>query len=154
MLLPSIFGEDLWDDLDNFFDFSSNRNQTSSSTLPTRAVADPTGLMRTDIRETETGYVLDVDLPGFDKSNVSAELKDGYLTISASRKDESNEKDDKGRFIRRERYYGNARRTFFVGEDVKQEDVHARYVDGILQVQVDKHPAQPKVSSTTIAIEG
>ncbi len=98
----------------------------------------PASVMKTDVKETEDSYELDVDMPGFKKEDVKAELKDGYLTINASTKNESNEKDKKGKYVRRERYYGSCSRSFYVGKEVKQEDIKAKFEDGVLKISVPK----------------
>src|SRR5699024_10874335 len=89
--------------------------------------------MKTDIREHDTGYELDIDLPGFKKDEIKAELENGYLTISATKSANNDEKDKKGKYIRRERYAGTMQRSFFVGDDVTQEDIKAKFENGILQ---------------------
>ena len=145
MLLPSIFGDNLFDE---FVDdmFPANTRKTYRQ-LPS--------IMRTDIRETDDSYVLDVELPGFKKEDVKAELKDGNLTISASSKVEDEQKDENGKFIRRERFYGNCSRSFYVGEHVEETDVKAKFEDGILKVFVPKKEAKPVVEEKKyIPIEG
>lgn len=147
MLLPSIFGEDLFD---NFFD---------DFTRPARSVArystPTTSVMRTDIKETDAGYELDIDLPGYKKEDVQAELKEGYLTITAKSQKENDEKDSDGKYIRRERYLGTCSRSFYVGEEITQEDIRARFENGILKLSVPKKEAKPKVEeSKYIQIEG
>ena len=110
--------------------------------------------MRTDIKESEDGFELDIDLPGYKKEDVKAELKDGYLTISAQTSTDSDEKED-GRYIRRERYYGTCSRSFYVGKEVTQDEIRARFEDGILKVAVPKKQAKPAVEeSRYIQIEG
>lgn len=110
--------------------------------------------MRTDVKENETGYELDIDLPGCKKENVKAELKDGYLKISAESRQDNEEKDDAGKYIRRERYYGTCSRSFYVGEAVTQEDIKARFEDGILKISVPKKVKPAVEESRYIAIEG
>jgi HSP20 family molecular chaperone IbpA len=111
--------------------------------------------MKTDIRENETGFELDIDLPGYKKEDVKAQLKDGYLTISAESKQDNDEKDEKGKFIRRERFYGTCSRSFYVGEEVTEQDIKAKFEDGILKVSVPKKEAKPEVEENKyIAIEG
>ncbi len=147
MLMPSIFGENLFDDFFNDFARPSKslmRYQTPASNV-----------MRTDIKETASGYELDIDLPGYKKSEVQAELKEGYLTINASTSRDDGEKNKDGQYIRRERYYGSCSRSFYVGDAVTQEDIKARFEDGILKVCVPKKEAKPEVEeSKYIAIEG
>ena len=100
-------------------------------------------------------YELDVDMPGFSKEDIKVELKDGYLTISASTKKDNDEKDENGKYIRRERYMGSCSRSFQVGDSVKQEDIKAKFENGILKLSVPKEEAQPKVEENKyIAIEG
>lgn len=147
MLMPSIFGEKLFDDF--FGDFAR----------PSRAIAGystpMSNVMRTDIKESDAGYELDIDLPGYRKEDVQAELKDGYLTISAATKKENDEKNSDGKYIRRERYYGTCSRSFYVGEEVTQDDIKAKFQDGILKVSFPKKEAKPAVeTSKYIAIEG
>ena len=144
MLLPSIFGEDLFD---RFFD------------MPVRTVARPENhnreLMKTDVKETENAFELLISLPGVKKENIQVELKEGYLTISANTKTENEEKDEKAHYIRRERYVGAASRTFYVGEDVTKEDIKAKYTDGVLTLNIPKVEAKPKVEEKHyISIEG
>ena len=137
MLVPSIFGEDLFD---NFFDdFARPTRSVVRYSTPT------TNVMRTDIRETDTGYELDIDLPGYKKEDVQAELKDGYLTITAKTENSNDEKDANGKYIRRERYSGTCSRAFYVGEDITQQDIGARFENGILKLSVPKKDAKPKV---------
>ena len=106
-------------------------------------------IMKTDIRDTEDSYELDVDLPGYKKDEISAQLKDGYLTISASKNTENEEKDKKGNYIRRERYNGTMSRSFYVGDALTQEDIKAAFKDGILRLQfpkeIQKQEEQPKL---------
>jgi len=112
-------------------------------------------LMRTDIRDTEQGYELDIDMPGYKKEDIKAELKDGYLTIQAQTSSNRDEKDEKGRYIRRERYSGSCQRRFYVGKEVTQEDIKARFDNGILKLTVPKKEALPKTEENHyIAIEG
>ena len=139
MLMPSIFGEDLFDDWMRFSFGSCNESS----------------LMKTDIRDNDGHYELDVDMPGFSKEDIKVELKDGYLTISASTKKDNDEKDENGKYIRRERYMGSCSRSFHVGDSVKQEDIKAKFEDGILKLSVPKEEAQPKAEENKyIAIEG
>lgn len=143
MLRPSIFGENLFDDWMNFpFDGSLFGGKSEKH------------LMQTDIRETDQTFELDIDLPGFQKDEISAKLDNGYLTIEASRGDSKDEKDADGRYIRRERYSGHCSRSFYVGENVTQEDIHAKFADGILRLSVPKKEKQEIEQKSYIAIEG
>ena len=147
MLMPSIFGENLFDDF--FDDFARPARNVVRYNTPV------TNIMKTDIREHDMGFELDIDLPGYRKEDVKAELKDGYLTISAQTRSDNDEKEENGKYIRRERYYGTCSRSFYVGEEVTQEDIRARFEDGILKVCVPKKEAKPAVEeSRYIAIEG
>ena len=102
--------------------------------------------MRTDVKETEDSFELDIDLPGYKKEDVKAELKDGYMKVSAETKQVTNTGDEeKGKYLRRERYFGSCSRTFYVGDDIKQEDIRARFEDGILKISIPKKekPEEP-----------
>ena len=109
-------------------------------------------VMKTDIREREDGYLLDIELPGFKKEEIKMELEDGYLTIAAQKGLDKDEQDKKGRVLRQERYAGACSRSFYVG-NVKPEDVKAKYEDGVLSVIVPKEDVKKLASSTAIAIE-
>ena len=105
-------------------------------------------LMKTDIRETESGYILDVDLPGFSKENIQAELKDGYLTITATRSENNEGQENEGKYLRRERFQGTCKRSFYVGEYLHENDINAQFTDGVLKLSFPKErepePEQPK----------
>lgn len=131
MLMPSIFNDSLFDD---FFDFN----------YPTFRY-DTTELMKTDIKETDNGYEVTMNLPGVKKEDVKAELKDGYLTIQASSNTSKDEKDNDGRYIRRERYAGTCSRSFYVGDAVTQEDIKAKFENGTLTLDIPKKDAKPAV---------
>ena len=137
-MLPSVFGEKLFDDMFN----------DAFTLVPAFAKNASIGsgiknLMKTDVRELENTYELDIDLPGFKKEDVRIELDKGYLTISASRTADNDEKDKKGQYIRRERYSGECCRSFYIGENVEPKDVTAKFENGILQIAFPKAP-QPK----------
>ncbi len=146
-MLPSIFGENLFDD---FFGDPFGMMPRGRDPLYGKHAKN---LMKTDVRETDGSYELDIDLPGFKKDEVSVELKDGYLTIQAAKGLDKDETDKKGRYIRQERYAGACSRSFYVGADVEPADVSARFEDGILRLSIPKveHKALPK--TTAIAIE-
>ena len=147
MLVPSIFGEDLFDTF--FDDFTRPARNVARYSTPAANV------MRTDIKETDSGYELDIDLPGYKKEDVKAQLKDGYMTISAKTHQENDEKDSNGKYVRRERFYGTCSRSFYVGEDITEEDIKAKFEDGILKISVPKKEAKPQVEKEKyIAIEG
>ena len=149
MMMPSVFGESLFVDFMDFTfekEFFSRRNPLYGKRAQ--------NVMKTDIKETDAGYEMDIDLPGFKKEDVSAKLEKGYLTITAAKGLDKDEKNDKGVYIRRERYTGECARTFFVGEDVKQEDIKAKFEDGILKVSILKVEPKKVEEKKYIAIEG
>ena len=110
--------------------------------------------MKTDIREHDEGYEVDIDLPGFKKDEISIELENGYLTVSAAKGLDKDEEDKKGKYIRKERYAGAMQRSFYVGENLTDEDIKAKYENGILKLSVPKKPAKAVEAKKTIAIEG
>ena len=110
--------------------------------------------MKTDVKETDGSYEVDIDLPGFKKDEINAKLENGYLTISAAKGLDKDEKDKKGKYIRRERYAGAMSRSFYVGEGVTQDEIKARYEDGILKLTVPKKDAKAVEKNDYIAIEG
>ena len=149
MLVPmrrnhSLLSELMSDPFDAFFDAPQMPLQKTSPTL-----------MRTDIKETEDGFELVVDMPGFKKEDVQAELKEGYLTISAETKSETEDSDKAGTYVRKERFSGKCSRTFFVGDDIEEDDIKAKFENGTLKIDVPKKQEQPKLDEKkTIAIEG
>ena len=150
MMMPSIFGENLFDDdwMDFPFEheFFGKKNPLYGKNAK--------NMMKTDIRETENSYEVDIDLPGFKKDEINASLNNGYLTISAAKGLDKDEKDKEGKYIRQERYAGAMSRSFYVGESVKQEDVKAKYENGILKLSVPKKAPEAVASNNYIAIEG
>ncbi len=157
MLMPSIFGENLFDDwfdsFDNFpFYMDKDMNNAEKKLYGKKAGR----IMKTDIKETDKGYELIVDLPGFTKDEIKASVENGYLTISAAKGLDKDEKEkESGRYIRQERYAGSCERSFYVGEAVKQEDVKAEFKHGILKLFVPKKEAEKAVEQNKyIAIEG
>ena len=148
-MLPSNFGENLFDD---FFGDPFGMMPRGRDPLYGKHAKN---LMRTDVRETEDAYELDVDLPGFKKDEVTLELKDGCLTVSAKTEENKDEKDENGKYIRRERYSGTCSRAFYVGEDIEKNEIKAKFEDGILKLSVPKKDAKPKVEENRyITIEG
>ena len=139
MLMPSIFGENLFDDDWMNFPFNDEFWGKKNPLYGKHAQ----NMMKTDIRETDGSYELDVDLPGFKKDEIKVQLKDGYLTLSAAKGLDKDEQDKKGNYIRRERYAGACERSFYVGEDVTQEDIKGEYKHGILKLFVPKKEAKP-----------
>ena len=148
-MLPSIFGENLFDD---FFDDDFMRFPVWGGRNPLYG-KHAKNLMKTDVRETEDSYELDVDLPGFKKDEVNVELKNGYLTIQAAKGLDKDETDKKGKYIRQERYAGSCSRSFYVGEDVEAGEVAARFENGILQLSIPKKERKQLPKNSTIQIQ-
>ena len=146
MLMPSIYGENLFNDDWMNFGFP----EVDKALYGKHA----NNVMKTDVKETDTGYEVDIDLPGFKKDEINAQLDNGYLTISAAKGLDKDEKDKKGKYIRKERYAGAMSRSFYVGEGVTQEDIKAKYEDGILRLSVPKKEAKAVENKKYIAIEG
>ncbi len=148
MLMPSIFGESVFDDL---MDFSFPEFPDIDKKLYGKHARN---VMKTDIRETDGGYELVVDLPGFKKDEIQLQLENGYLTISAAKGLDKDETDKEGRYLRRERYAGSMSRSFYVGENLTEEDVHAKFENGILKLAVPKMEEKRVEQKKQIAIEG
>ena len=147
-MLPSIFGENLFDDF--FGDpFGMMMPQGRDPLYGKHAK----NLMKTDVREMDGSYELDVDLPGFKKDEVHVDLKNGYLTISAEKGLDKDESDKKGKYIRQERYAGACSRSFYVGEDVEAGEVAARFENGILQLSIPKKEHKQLPKNSTIQIQ-
>ena len=154
MLLPSIFGENLLDDW--MMDFPR-------MDFPRRDFADvdrklygkhAANVMKTDVHEHDEGYEVDIDLPGFKKDEIKLDLENGYLSVSAAKGIEKEDKDKKGRLIRQERYSGAMQRSFFVGDAITEEDIKAKFEDGVLKLSIPKKEAPKIPEKKTIAIEG
>ncbi len=149
MMLPALFSENLFDDfMDDAFErnFFGARNPLYGK--------HSKNLMKTDVKETDKSYELDIDLPGFKKDEITAHLENGYLTVSAAKGVDKDEKDKEGHYIRRERYSGSMSRSFYVGDAVKEEEIHAKYEDGILKLSIPKKDAKAVEGKKYIAIEG
>ena len=149
MMMPSIFGENLFDDWMDFpfeNEFFGKKNPLYGKHAK--------NMMKTDVRETANSYEVDIDLPGFKKDEISVELKDGYLTINAAKGLDKDQKDKDGSYIRRERYAGSMTRSFFVGNDITKEEVHAKYENGILMLSLPKKAAKAVENNHYISIEG
>ena len=149
MLRPSIFNDNLFDD---FFEFPFFDDRAERKLYGHNAK----NIMKTDIKEHKEGYELEIDLPGFHKNEIQAELKEGYLTISAAKQLNQDEKEkESGKYIRRERYTGSCQRSFYVGEDITQEDIKAEFKHGILKLFVPKKEVKPQVEERKfVSIEG
>ena len=151
MMMPSIFGENLFDDDWMNFPFNDEFWGKKNPLYGKHAQ----NMMKTDIRETDGSYELDIDLPGFKKDEIQMELKDGVLTVSAAKGLDKDEEDKKGNYIRKERYAGSMSRSFYVGKHVTVEDVHPKYESGILSFSVPKEEAKPvEEKKHYISIEG
>ena len=148
-MMPAIFRENLFDDFFND-DFP---------TFPVLSGRDPLygkhakNLMKTDVRETENSYELDIDLPGFKKNEINVELKDGYLSISASKGLDKEQKNNEGKYIRQERYVGSCSRSFYVGDNMDAKDVSAKFEDGILKLSLSKPAPKELPKPSSIMIE-
>ena len=143
MLMPRLISNNLFENWMGGFpsadDFFSNQNRD---------------IMKTDVKENEDGYLLEIDLPGFKKDDVKARLKDGYMTVSASRTTDNDEKDKEGRYIRKERYEGSCSRSFYVGGNITESDINAKFEGGILKISVPKKAPEKIEKENYIAIEG
>ena len=149
MMMPSIFGENLFDDWMDFpfeNEFFGKKNPLYGKHAK--------NMMKTDVRETDNSYELDIDLPGFKKEDVSLKLDNGYLTINAAKGLDKDQKDKDGSYIRRERYAGSMTRSFFVGNGITKEEVHAKYENGILMLSLPKKAAKAVENNHYISIEG
>lgn len=144
MLMPSIFGEDLFDEFMRDFPFYDDRDMKKAERKLYGHHSK--NLMKTDIKETDSAYELEMDLPGFTKDEIQVSLEDGYLTVSAEKGLDKDAKEEKtGRYIRRERYAGACQRTFYVGEDLTQEEIKGAFQHGILKLTIPKKEAKPAV---------
>lgn len=149
--LPTVFGENL---MDVFDDFDRNFFRGFGNLDHTLYGKHAQNMMKTDVKETDEGYEVDIDLPGFKKDEIHLELNQGYLTISAEKSLEKNNEDKKGKMLRQERYAGVMQRSFFVGENVTEEDVKASYDSGVLHLTLPKKEALKAPEKKTIRIEG
>ena len=149
--LPTVFGENL---VDVFDDFDRNFFRGFGNIDHTLYGKHAQNLMKTDVKETEDAYEVDVDLPGFKKEEISLELNNGYLTISTEKSLEKDKENKKGKMLRQERYSGVMQRSFFVGEHLTEEDIKASYENGVLHVVIPKEEARKVPEKKTILIEG
>ncbi len=148
MLLPSIFGENL---LDDWMDFPRMEFPDIDRKLYGKHAAH---VMKTDVHEHDDGFEVDIDLPGFKKDEITLSLDNGYLSVSAAKALDKDEKDKKGRMIRQERYSGSMQRSFYVGEAITEEEIRAKFEDGVLKLTIPKKEAPKLPEKKTIAIEG
>ena len=144
MLMPSIFGENLFDD---WMDFSFPTFDRAFYGNGSR------NMMKTDVKETDQGYELGIELPGYQKEDVKAQLKDGYLTVQAAKNVNNDEKNEEGAYIRRERYAGTMSRSFYVGDNVTEADIQAKFENGILKLSVPKKEAKKVEENKYITIQ-
>ena len=146
--LPTVFGENLMDMFDDF-----DRDFFRGFSRPEHVLygKNASRMMKTDVKETDEGYEVDVDLPGFSKDEIKLELNSGYLTISTEK---SLEKEQKGKIIRQERYAGTMQRSFYVGGSITEEDIKAKYENGVLSLLIPKKEAKKEPEKKTILIEG
>ena len=149
MLLPSIFGENLLDDW--MMDFPRMDFGDVDRKLYGKRAAQ---VMKTDVHEHDDKYELDIDLPGFKKDEIKLSLENGYLSVSAAKGLDKEEKDKKGKLIRQERYSGSMQRSFFIGKAVTEEDIKAKFEDGVLKLEIPKKEAPKVPEKKTIMIEG
>ena len=147
-MLPSIFGESLFDDWMGF-PFRGLATDVDRKLYGKNAAR----VMKTDLKEHDEGYELSVDLPGFKKEQIELQLQNGYLTISASKGLEEDGKDKKGRLVHQERYTGSLTRSFYIGENVREEDVKANFEDGVLRVEFPKEKPMSLPEKKTIRIQ-
>ena len=144
MMVPSIFNDNLFRDLfddDFYMPMMPDMSDVDKKLYGGRATHE----MKTDVKETEKGYEVAVDLPGFKKDDVTVELNDGYMTITAAKKVVGDKKNDEGKYIRREHYAGTMSRTFYVGDQLTENDIHAQMSDGILTLQIPKMEEKKQV---------
>ncbi len=152
LMMPSMINNSLFND---FFDddWFGVRPEHTQEQKPVHGRHH--NLMSTDVKESDSGFTLEMDLPGYKKEEISAKLENGYLTIQAEHNEENEVKDEKdGKYIRRERYMGSCQRSFYVGDAVTEEDIKAGFKDGILTVMIPKKDPKEIEQSKLIAIEG
>ena len=151
-MLPAIFNENLFD---NFFNDDFYMPSVFGGKNDPLYGKHAKNVMKTDVRETDDSYEVDMDLPGFKKDEVKVQLADGYLTIEAAKGLDKDEKDKKsGKYIRRERYAGSMSRSFYIGEGITQDEISAKYENGILQLKIQKKTDKAVAGKNYIAIEG
>ena len=148
MLVPSRRSNDFFNDFFNDpFDMGFFSGRPQKQPMPS--------MMKTDIKETDKGYELEIDLPGFKKENVHAELKDGYLTVNATTDQSSEEKNSDGSYLRKERFTGSCSRSFYVGDEISEDEIRAKFEDGILKIDIPKKVLPtPEETKKLISIEG
>ena len=153
MMMPSIFGENLFDDWMDF-PFNDDFDKYFFGKKNPLYGKHAKNMMKTDVKETDSSYEVDIDLPGFKKDEINAKLENGYLTISAAKGLDKDEKDKKGKYIRKERYAGALSRTFYLGEEIREEEIKAKFENGILSVSIPKEEEKKVEGPKHISIEG
>ena len=151
MLYPSIFNKNLFDD---FLDFDFPAFEEFNDVDRKLYGKHAPHVMKTDVKEHDDKFEVDIDLPGFKKDEIQLDLQNGYLSISASKGVDKEEKDKKGKLIRQERYSGSMQRSFFVGKGITEEDIKAKFEDGVLKLDIPKKEAPKVPEKKTIMIEG
>ena len=146
MMMPSVFGKDIFDDFMDDFGFPDVNKELYGKHAK--------NVMKTDVRELEDGYEIIMDLPGFKKDEIEIMLENGYLNVSATKGLDKDESDKAAKYIRRERYAGSMSRSFYVGDDITHEDIHAKFENGILKLDVPKKEAKAVEAKKRVAIEG
>ena len=151
-MLPTVFGRDLFDD---WFDFPFFNDQDMKRAEKKLYGHHSKEIMKTDVRETDSSYNLAMDLPGFEKEDVKVSLKDGYLTISAEKNhDSADDENENGKYIRRERVYGSCSRSFYIGEDITENDIKGEFKHGVLKLTIPKvAPKQIDNSTKYISLD-
>ena len=150
MLMPSIFAENLFDEFFDDFPMPRDFHNIDRRLYGKNAARE----MKTDVHEHEDHYEVDIDLPGFKKDEITLSLENGYLTVNAAKGLDKDEKDKKGRLIRQERYAGTMQRSFYVGDALTEEDIGARFENGVLSLNVPKREARKVPEKKVIMIEG
>ena len=150
MLMPSIFAENLFDDFFDDFPMPREFRNMDRRLYGKNAARE----MKTDVHEHEDHYTVDIDLPGFKKDEINLTLENGYLTVSAAKGMDKDETDKKGKVIRQERYAGSLQRSFYVGDNLTEQDVTARFENGVLSLNVPKQEARKLPEKKVIMIEG
>jgi HSP20 family molecular chaperone IbpA len=150
MLMPSIFRENLFDDWMDDFSWMRDFGNIDRKLYGKHAGRE----MLTDVRDHEDHYEVEIDLPGFKKDQIQIELHDGTLTITAQKGLEQNEKNSEGKYVRQERYSGMMSRSFYVGENMTEEDIKAKFEDGVLKLNIPKKEEKKLPEKKTIMIEG
>lgn len=149
MLTPKIFTDNVFDDWFDPFGMMKEMNRVDRKLYGKHTNRE----MLMDVKDHEDHYEVEIDLPGFRKEDINIELNDGYMTVSASKGLDEDEKDHKGKIVRQERYSGMMSRSFYVGEDITNEEVHAKFENGVLKLDIPKKEYEKIAHKNTIMIE-